>query len=138
MYISISGNYSLAEKYANISMQYAQQMKNDISIGNAWQYLGQVYLKQKKNTEAISALANGYTIFKKLGDNNKINSTSGILAEAYASTGNYAKAYDFLNISREANDSLVKHRYDEDIAAMQTRFKVDEKDKEIQLLDKNR
>jgi two-component system, NarL family, sensor histidine kinase UhpB len=132
-----TGNYSLAEKYANTSMQYAKQMKNDISIGNAWEYLGQIYLKQKKTAEAISALTNGYTIFKKLGDNDKINTTSGILAEAYASAGNYAKAYDFLNISRQANDTLVKHRFDEDIAAMQTRFKVDEKDKEILLLDKN-
>ena len=132
------GNYALAEKYANTSMQYAQKIKNDITIGNAWENLGQVYLKQGRNTEAINALTNSYTIFKKLGDDDKINTTAGILAEAYASTGNYAKAYEFQNISRVANDTIVKHRYDDDIAAMQTRFKVEEKDKEILLLDENR
>lgn len=133
-----TGNYSEAEKSANKAMEYARQMKNEISIGNAWEFLGQIYLKQKRTNEAITALTNGYTISKKLGDNNKINTTAGILADAYASIGNYTRAFEFQNISRIANDSLVKQRYDDDIAVMQTRFKVDEKDKEIQLLNKDK
>ena len=133
-----SGNLPLAEKHANTSMQYAQQMKNESSIANAWEYLGQVYLKQGKSADALSALNNGYILFKKLGDNDKISTTTGLLADAYAATGNFAEAYEFANLSREANDSLAKHRYDEDLAAMQARFRVGEKDKVIQLLNKDK
>jgi two-component system sensor histidine kinase UhpB len=133
-----SNELSLAEKYANISMQYAQQMKNELSIANAWEYLGQVYLKQKKNAEAITALNNGYLLFKKLDDYDKINTTTLLLADAYAASGNHVKAYEFVNLSRVANDTLVKRRYDENLAAMQARFRVNEKDKEILLLNKDK
>lgn len=133
-----TNNLPLAEKHANTAMQYAQQMKNELSIANAWEYLGQVYLKQNKTTEAITALNNGYMIFKDLGDNDKINTTTGLLSDAYAASGNYAKAYAFANLSREANDTLIRQRYDEDLTAMQARFRVDEKDKEILLLNKDK
>jgi two-component system sensor histidine kinase UhpB len=132
-----SDNLTLAEKYANTSMQYAQQMKNDLSIANAWEYSGQIYLRQNKISEAVTALNNGYVIFKKYADADKLSTTTDLLSQAYAKNNNYEKALEFANLSRAANDTLIKHRYDEDLASMQARFRVDEKDKEILLLNKD-
>lgn len=133
-----TADYEAAEKYADTAMHYARQIGNEMSVANAWEYLGQAYLKKGKRKEGINALASGYAVFKKFGDFDKINLTAGMLAEAYAASGDFEKAYRFLTISRDANDTLTRRRFADDITAMQTRFKVDEKDKEIQLLDKNR
>ncbi|HEY6504810.1 MAG TPA: sensor histidine kinase [Chitinophagaceae bacterium] len=137
VYLS-SGNYTTAEKYAGFAMQYAQQQNNEKQIAIAWEHFGKAYMKQKRIPEAIQAITKGFEIFQKLGDNDRINTAAEMLAEAYSLSGNYSKAYEFQKISRQVNDTLVKQRYDEDIAAMQTRFKVDEKDKEIQLLAKDK
>lgn len=133
-----TGDYAAAEKYADTAMHYARQIGNEMSVANAWEYLGQAYLKKGKIKEGINALASGYAIFKQLEDFDKINLTAGLLADAYAASGDFEKAHRFLIISRDANDTLTRRRFADDITAMQTRFKVDEKDKEIQLLDKNR
>lgn len=133
-----SGDLVLAERHANTAMQYAVQMKNELSIATAWEYIGQVYLKQGKTEAAIGALNNAYPIFKKLGDNDKLSTITGLLADAYAANGNFARAYEFANLSREVHDTLVKRRYDADLASMQARFRVNEKDKEILLLNRGR
>ncbi|MFT3675496.1 MAG: sensor histidine kinase [Chitinophagaceae bacterium] len=133
-----TGDYEAAEKYADSAMHYARQIGNEMSVADAWGYLGQVYLKKGKTSEGTAALASGYAIFKKLENFDKVNLTAGMLAEAYASSGDFEKAYQLLIVSRDANDTLARRRFADDITAMQTRFKVDEKDKEIQLLDKNR
>jgi len=133
-----TGDYEAAEKYADSAMHYARQIGNEMSVADAWGYLGQVYLKKGKTSEGTAALASGYAIFRKLENFDKINLTAGMLAEAYASSGDFEKAYQFLIVGRDANDTLARRRFADDITVMQTRFKVDEKDKEIQLLDKNR
>lgn len=135
VYVSME-DFQSAETHAGIAMAYALKFDNDIQIANTWRYLGQVYLKQGRNVEGIEALSKGFEFFQGNGDLDRIHMTSAILADAYASQGNFTKAYEFLRISAETNDTLVKQRYDEDIASMQTRFRVDEKDKEIQLMNK--
>jgi signal transduction histidine kinase len=131
-------SYPDALRFADSAMHYGRLMKNDITIGSAWEYLGQIYARQGKSRAAISALNNGYSIFHRLGDIDRVGTTAGVLAETYAAAGDFKRAFDFLAVSHAANDTLAKRRYQKDIAAMQTRFRVGEKDKEIQLLDKNR
>lgn len=133
-----TGDYGQAETYAAKAMEYAVKQNNKSLIALAWQNSGNVYVKQKRYTEAITVLNKAIDIFKEVEDIDRINNTADLLAEAYALTGNYSKAYEFIVMSKAANDTVVKQRYDDDIAAMQAKFKVDEKDKEIQLLNKDK
>jgi len=130
--------YQPAARHAQLSLDYANQISNEIQLSYGYQYLGQVYLRQNKVSEGIALLLKGFDISKRINDLDKIHLSADLLAEAYASTGNTTKAYEFLRISKEASDSLARQRYDEDIAAMQTRFRVGEKDKEILLLNKDK
>ena len=55
-----------------------------------------------------------------------------ILAEAYSLSGNHSEAYKYLLKSKELSDTLSTQKYDEDIAAMQTSFKVEEKNNQLE------
>ncbi len=128
----------LAKKYASLAMDYAVKQQNDEQIANAWESLGRVYLKEKNSSKAIEAGIQAYAIAKK---NNYITTqieASDLLAEAFELAGNSAKAFEFLKVNKELNDSIIKQQFDDDIAALQIRFKVNEKDKEIQLLNKDK
>ncbi|MFT3911311.1 MAG: tetratricopeptide repeat protein [Ferruginibacter sp.] len=133
-----TGDYEQAENYAAKAMEYAVKQNNESLMALAWQNSGNVYVKQKRYAEAITVLNKAINIFKEDEDIDRINNTADLLAEAYALAGNYSKAYEFMVMSKAANDTVVKQRYDDDIAAMQAKFKVDEKDKEILLLNKDK
>lgn len=133
-----SNNLQLAEKYGHLAMEYAVQQNNKTQIANAWECLGSVYVKQNKYAAAIDAGEKAFALSKEENNVNIQMESSDLLAEAYSKSGISGKAFEFLKINKDINDSLVKQQYDEDIAAMQTRFQVDEKDKEILLLNKDK
>ncbi len=132
-----ANNIQLAEKYAMISLGFAVKQKNNIQMANAYECMGSVYLKQQKFSQAIEAGQKAFDLSKNENDINIQFESSDLLAEAFSKSGNPAKAFEFLKLNKEINDRLSKQQFSEDIAAMQTRFKVDEKDKEILLLGKN-
>ncbi len=132
------GDYRRAEVYAARAMEYAKQQNNKKLEAIAWVYAGNIYLKLERFAESIVALNKAMPVFKEIDDTDRIYTTADMLAEAYALAGNYSKAYEYMRISQSANDSLVKWKYDDEVAAMQTKFKVTEKDKEIQLLAKDK
>jgi two-component system, NarL family, sensor histidine kinase UhpB len=123
-----------AEKAAFKSLEYAKIQENDLLIAEANLVIGNTFNKQKRFNEAAKVLEEALPIFIKEDYTEKINTTSDVLAEVYANLGNYKKSYENMLLANSSNDSLIKWRYDNDISAMQTKFKVDEKDKEIKLL----
>ncbi len=133
-----ANNIQSAEKYAILSMDFAVKQNNKTQMANAYECLGSVYLKQQKFSQAIEAGQKAFTLSKKENNINIQFESSDLLAEAFSKSGNPGMAFEFLKINKEINDSLIKQQFTEDIAAMQTRFKVDEKDKEILLLGKNK
>ncbi len=132
------GNYKEAEKYADKAFNYAVKQNNEKLMAIARHFQGDIYAKQKRITEAIAVLEKALPVFQKLDATDRIYSTGDLLAEVYALQGNHEKAYEYMRISKMANDSLVKWRYDDGIIAMQTKFQVKEKDSEIQLLAKDK
>jgi two-component system, NarL family, sensor histidine kinase UhpB len=131
------GNYTQAEKYADKAMEYAVLQHNENLEALANVFKGNVYSKQKRYDEAIKVLSKALSYYQEIEDQNRIFNTADLLAEVYDLAGNPAKAYEYIRIGKAANDSLVKWRYDDDVAAMQTKFRVKEKDNEIQLLAKD-
>jgi two-component system, NarL family, sensor histidine kinase UhpB len=131
-------DYATSEKYADKAMEYATIQKSDNLAAQAMLYKAEIYLKQKKYAAAIAAMTKALPFFKESDDKQNIYLAADILSEAYYATGNFAKAVDYMKMGKEANDSLTKWKYDDDLAALQTKFKVDEKDKAIQLLAKDK
>lgn len=132
------GDYASAEKYADKSMEYAVLQKNEYLQAIANVFKGNVYAKQKRYAGAIAVLDKAMSYFRETEDQDRIYNAGDLLAEVHFLAGNHAKAYEYMKISKVAGDSLVKWRYDDDVAAMQTKFQVKEKDSEIQLLAKDK
>lgn len=132
------GNISLAEQAAATSMQYAVQLRNEFQMAVAHAHFAEIYLKQKKYSQALEAGTQAYNISRKEDDLPLQHSSADVLAEAYAATGSYNDAYRFMRISKELGDSLNRQQYDEEVASLQTRFEVNEKNSQIQLLEKDR
>jgi two-component system, NarL family, sensor histidine kinase UhpB len=132
------GDYASAEKYANKSMEYAVLQKNEYLQAIANVFKGGIYAKQKRYPAAIEVLEKAMSYFREIEDQDRIYNVGDLLAEVHSLAGNYSKAYEYMKISKVARDSLVKWRYDDDVAAMQTKFQVKEKDSEIQLLAKDK
>lgn len=133
-----SGNYEQGAVYTDKAMEYAILQKNEKLIAIAHVLKAKIYLGEKKYTESIALLNKAMPFFIEIDETDRIYTTADMLAEVYAKSGNYAKAYEYMLISKAAGDSLVKWEYDDGIAAMQTKFSVKEKDNEILLLNKDK
>ena len=131
-------NYTEAEKTAFKALEYGKIQKSETLVAEANLIIGNTFNAQKRYNEAAIVLEKALAQFSKDDYTEKINTSADLLAEVYANLGNYKKSYENMLIANKSNDSLVKWRYDDDIAAMQTKFKVDEKDKEILLLAKDK
>jgi two-component system, NarL family, sensor histidine kinase UhpB len=130
--------YEESLQYADKAMEYAVLQKNETLIAIAQVLKGNVYVKQKRLTEAVDILSKAMEFFIADGEIDRISNTGDLLAEAYALSGNYGKAYEYIKISKSASDSITKEQYNDEIAALQTKFQVKEKDQEILLLAKDK
>lgn len=131
-------NYPMAIKYVDKAIEYASLQQHEMDMAAAWSMKGHIYTAQKKYAEALPYLLNAQAIFAQSGPPDDMQNNADMLAESYAGTGNFVKAYEYLRISKRTGDSIALEKYNEGIASMQTKFKLDEKDKEIQLLAKNK
>jgi two-component system, NarL family, sensor histidine kinase UhpB len=137
LYIEM-GEYEQALTSTDHAMKYALMQNNEMQVAMAQLVRANAYIKQKKLSEAIDLLTRSSVVFKREGVMDSYYSATDLLAEAYELSGNYPKAFEYMKISKDLNDSIVRQQYADEVAAMQTKFKVDEKDKEIQLLAKDK
>ncbi|RYF91266.1 MAG: tetratricopeptide repeat protein [Chitinophagaceae bacterium] len=134
----LSKDYTKAIYYVDKAAEYAQRQNNDWILASAWSMKGHIFTDQKKYTEAIPWLIKAQPIFEKLESVAELQTNADMLAESYAGTGDFTKAYGYMRLSKKAGDTIALQKYNTDIATLQTKFKVDEKDKEIQLLAKDK
>lgn len=134
----LSKDYAKAIVYVDKAIQYAKLQNNEWLLASAWSMKGHIYTDQKKYAEALPWLLQAQPIFEKLESLDETQINADNLAESYAGTGNYSKAYEYMRLSKRYGDSTAIQKYKDDLATIQTKFKVDEKDKEIQLLAKDK
>jgi signal transduction histidine kinase len=132
------GQYEKALENVQRAMQYAKEQENEKQIAIAYSIFGEIYLKQKKYAQSIEDGSKAYAGFQENGLLEEQQTVAEILAEAYSLSGNHSEAYKYLSKSKELSDTLATQKYDEDIAAMQTSFNVEEKNSQIALLNKDK
>lgn len=132
------GKYTEALRYADKAMDYAVLHQNEPLMGTAGMLQANVYIKQKRFKEAIQVVERASVFFKEDEDGDRLSIAYDLLAEAYAQSGNYEKGFAYMKMSRQLDDSLAKLQYDGEIASMQTKFRVNEKDQQILLLAKEK
>lgn len=129
--------YTEAEKQANKALQYAIKLGSDNHLGLVYNLLGNIYFYQGRLAEAAKA---GETAYKySLGDVATMQQEiSSSLAKTYNALDDFKNAYKYLSISNILLDSITKEKYNTQVAKLQSTFEFKEKDKEIQLLGKDK
>jgi two-component system, NarL family, sensor histidine kinase UhpB len=131
------GQYGKALENVQRAMEYALEQENEKQIAIAHSIFAEIYLKQKKYTQSIDAGLQAFAGFEENELLDEQQTVAEILAEAYSLSGNHKEAYKYLSTSKELSDTLATQKYNEDIAAMQTSFNVEEKNNQIALLSKD-
>lgn len=131
-------NYPAAEAAAKLGLNYAKQTGDIKQEAVMYDNLCNQQMLQNNFTKAIEYGLKAYTILKAQKDLLREQTCATILAEAYYKSGNSSEAYNYLKISSELNDSLVKQQFSNETAQLQNTFEVKQKDKEIELLNKNK
>lgn len=143
-YSNISSLYNFAQQYkkaemnATLALKYAIDGENEVQQADAYHNFAISYLNQNQYTKAIETALKAYTVNEQYGLIEEQNDAAKILADAYAANGQYKEASHYYKTARELNDSLLKKKFDEEIAYMQTSLKVEEKNNEINLLTKDK
>ncbi len=143
-YSNISALYNFLKQYKNaeanaaLALKYAEDQDNEVQQADAHNNFAESYLQQNKFSQAIEVALKAWNINQRYGLIEEQLQTAKLLASAYSAIGNHKEANFYFKESRELNDSLLKSKYDEQIAHMQTSFRVEEKNNEIALLTKDK
>ena len=127
-----------AEIHALKAIEYATAKKNTTQLAAAQTMLSTVYLDKDSTAAAISLASQSFDLAAGVESKEMQQNSASVLAYGYYKKGNFKKAFDYLEVSKRLSDSATREKYDEDVASLQTSFRVNEKDKEILLLNKDK
>ncbi|MBC7850441.1 MAG: tetratricopeptide repeat protein [Chitinophagaceae bacterium] len=136
-YISL-GQYAKAKTLSVKGLKFAEESGNRKQVAMSYELMSFLNFEQKNYQTAIEYGLKSYAILQEEKDLLREQINASKLAEAYFAIGNTTEAYKFLKRSRDLNDSLIAQQYNTETANLQTAFRVAEKDKEIQLLNKDK
>jgi two-component system, NarL family, sensor histidine kinase UhpB len=132
------GDKRKAEWNAQKAISYAKAKKNRQQLAEAQSMLSAVYLDKDSTAAAITAAKESYALAGDISSRETQLISAEALANGFYKAGEYRKAFDYLQISKTINDSFVAEKYNADVTTLQTSFKVNEKDREILLLNKDK
>ncbi|RYY70961.1 MAG: hypothetical protein EOO13_04830 [Chitinophagaceae bacterium] len=123
---------------AKKALSYARTKKNERQLAAAQNTLSALYLNNDSTSAAITAATAGYSLSNNIGSAETKQAAADALAYGYHKAGDYKQAFHYLEISKALTDSMAYEKYDRELSTIQTAFKVNEKDREIMLLNKEK
>ncbi len=134
----VNNEFEQAEITAHKALDYVMQAGNRKQEAVIYGVFSQINKERENHTEAIAYELKAYNILKAERDLLREKESAANLADEYFKVGNTEEAYKYLKVSRDLNDSLIKMQFNNETARLLTTLQVSQKDKEIQLLHKNR
>jgi tetratricopeptide (TPR) repeat protein len=108
------------------------------SISNTYNSIGNILLKLNKGSMAQEAYVNALKIAEEIKAKDLIATCYNGFSSIYKNKGDFKKSYEYLNLYSALRDSILSAEKNKSMAEMQTRFDTDKKEKEIELLTKNK
>lgn len=140
VYISLTelhgkmGQYPEAEETGELAVKYANVIHNDFLLMRSYLAVGNVYLAQNANKEAIATLKKSIKVATEdFGDEYYLSQAYHSLGRAFANIGQYPQAYNALEKYDTLRNKVFTAEADERIALLQTEFAVAQKENTIRL-----
>ncbi|MBN4049644.1 tetratricopeptide repeat protein [Bacteroidales bacterium AH-315-N07] len=132
------GNHKQALVYYLKALKMQEETEDNQGIAITLINMGQLYIELGNYQKAISSLLKSLTISRELKFNDLIKETYQGISHIYALQKKFKKAFEYHFLYSQIKDSLFNETSSEQIAEMQTRYESEKKQKEIELLTKDK
>lgn len=132
------GDLNKSYNYYKEALDLEKQIQDKSGIVRSMIGMGKVRLNQNQTLVAINLLTEVLKMAKDLGLNPRVVETYNLLSQAYEKQARFAISLDFFKKYNLLNDSLQNSKVTQQIEVMQQKFVGEQREKELQLLLKER
>jgi DNA-binding CsgD family transcriptional regulator len=126
--------YDKAERYFDYSFKIYDSIKLVQGQAEILRSFGQLYFARGEDQKAIESLNKSLKLNQEADNKKEILEINRILSKIYISRSDYAKAISTMQTVTVLNDSLLNIEKQKAIADIETKYKVKEKNKTIEVL----
>jgi serine phosphatase RsbU (regulator of sigma subunit)/tetratricopeptide (TPR) repeat protein len=130
--------YDSAEVRVNEALSIRKQIGDLAGVASSQNVLGQIYIETNRCREAVLILNECSKSSFQLGAFETYEKTLLHLAEAHACTGEYSKAYDYMQKYRVMHDTSMAQANRKLSEEMQSKYDSEQQEAEIQQLKKEK
>ena len=130
----IQGKYKESIRYYTDSIEIAKATDHIAEITTSLSGIGMAYAALNDNEKALKYLREALSLAKKIGVKQNIEHIYLNFSEIYEKLGNYKKAFEYYKKYIAVRDELVNKETTKTINEIKTRYEVEKKEKEAQLL----
>ena len=130
--------FDKAIEYFLKSMEISKKLGDKSVIAQNNILIGVLYSQLGEHKKAIESCTLGIELAISIGELNILKEAYFDLSDIYANAGDFRKAYDTHLLFSQLNDSLFKSNNRKRFAEMQIMHEMDNKEKKIQLLNKDK
>ncbi len=131
-------NFKKAHQYFRESLVHDSLNGNRKGVMNSYFNLGKNNYHQKKYNQATTYLKKAQELARKIGTKPKLIKIYKFLSKTAEAQGHYSKALDYHKSYVMHQDSLHEQEKEKALLQAQTKYEVDQKEQEIELLNKNK
>lgn len=132
-------DYPKSLKYLNESLRLSKESKNIDAEYFSYYYLGNYYEQAESDySKARDYYQQAYRLLKEGYKNDYAIELYKSLSHAYLKLGDFENAYQFQNIQNRLQDSIFSVEKNKQFHEIQTKFDVERKNNQIQLLNKEK
>ncbi len=135
---SQQGKFKEALGFLLKSLHISEEISDKNGICASYNDIGKTYNKLKDHRSAVEFFGKAVQVGKEIGDKDALKDSYLGLAMAYKALDDYANALDNYEMYASYKDSLANEGNLRNLEEMQTRFETEKKEKEIELLQKDR
>ncbi|MES2138127.1 MAG: tetratricopeptide repeat protein [Bacteroidota bacterium] len=142
--INIGNIYSSAKSYEKSLEYYQKGLHINEEIGNkdgmakALLNIGILYSQKNDVEKAMRYLRRGLILADSINSKEIMMEANEELSEVYVKKDDYKNAYTYYKLHAAIKDSLMNENNSKNMAEIQTKYETDKKEKEIELLTKER
>lgn len=131
-------DYNQAIEYFNRSLEIFNGLELQWSIANSYSNLSRAYYFMEKYDIALQYIDKSQIIARQVDGKRLIKDNLMTLANIYAETGDYKKAFEYSNQYHDLKDSLKSLSVSENLNEIRTRYETQRKEKENVILKKEK
>lgn len=128
--------FNLANGYLNKALKIQEEIGDKYGMTYSLLGIGEIYSKLKEYDKAINTLERAILIAKELGNKTGLKTGYKTIAEVYKKKENFEKALLYFELYEEEKDSILNENTNNKIAELETKYQLEKKQSEIELLTK--